>query len=140
MEASEYPGREPQSDVRRYFLTDDDFLIGVAVTIDAEGNPGFLQFTAKTDGAEYPEYSIEPLSRFQRSGEVTPFTYSETQRDDYAIEWADKYNGDTYVSGTRSVSEDGQTLTIVAVLPERNDQARTYTIVYDRVDGGSARE
>ena len=133
MEASEYPGPKPQSQVRQYFLTDDDFLVGLAVTIDAEGNPSFLQFAGKTDGNDYPEYSVRPLAQFQISGTVTPLTYSERQRDQYTVEWFDKYDGNTYASGTRSVSPDGRTMTVVAEIRGPDGKVSTFTIVYDRV-------
>jgi hypothetical protein len=34
MQASEYPGPKPQSQLRQYFVTDGGFLVGVAVSHD----------------------------------------------------------------------------------------------------------
>lgn len=132
-EASELPGPAPQLEVRRYALTEDGFLVGTAVSVNADGNPGFLQFTAKTDGKDYPEYNIGTLSRLQASGEATPLAYSETQLDEYTIEWFDKRDGRVYASGTRSVSADGQTMTVVAEFSRPDGEVEVVTIIYDRV-------
>jgi hypothetical protein len=53
-----YPGALPESQVRMYIPLEDEFYVGLAVTIDGEGNASFLQFTAKTDGQDYPEYDV----------------------------------------------------------------------------------
>lgn len=62
IEASQFLGRAPQSEVRRYDVADNGYLVGLAVFIDAQGNPGFLQFAAKSDGQDYAEYSSGVLA------------------------------------------------------------------------------
>ena len=130
--ASIYPGPVPRSQVRTYFPLDDGFLLGIAVTIDAQGNGNFLQFTAKTDGLDYPEYDAFSLAHLQMSGVSTSATYSETPLDEYTVEWVDKDGGEPSFSGTRHVSEDGDTLTIVFERHNPEGQPESYKLVYDR--------
>jgi len=130
VDASEYPGPAPQAQVRTYFPTDDGYLIGVLVSVDAQGNASFLQFAARPDGQDYPEYGVSSLARLQMSGTPTSATYSETPIDEYAVEWVDKNEGEPYLIGTKTVSEDGQTLTI-DVRDPRNVEGG-YTLVYNR--------
>lgn len=129
-EASEYPGPMPRSQVRTYYPADDGYVIGIAITVDADGNASFLQDAAKADGRDYPEYGVGSLAEFQMSGTRTSSTYSETQLDEYTVEWVDKNEGEPYLMGTKSVSEDGQTLTIEAHDPDEPDNF--FTLVYER--------
>jgi hypothetical protein len=131
-ELSEYPGPMPQSEVRRYRITDDGFVIGLAVIVDAEGNPEFLQFAARTDGEDYPEYSSGTLAQLQMHDIQTPLAYAEVPLDEHTIEWFDKFEGEVYAHGTRAVSEDGQTLTITANFTDQDGEVQTFALVYDR--------
>jgi hypothetical protein len=132
IEASEFFRPPPQSELRRYSVTEDGYLVGLAVIVDAEGNPEFLQFAAKTDGQDYPEYSSNALAAFQIAGTPTPLAYSEKPLDAHTIEWFDKYEGEVYASGTRQVSEDGRTLTIVGEIRGPQGEARRLRFVYDK--------
>jgi hypothetical protein len=132
IQASELLGPPPQSEVRRYSVTDGGYLVGLAVIIDAEGNPQFLQFAAKSDGEDYPEYSSNTLAAFQARGTPTPMAYSETPVNAHTIEWFDKYEGQVYASGTRQVSEDGRTLTILGEIRNSRGETRRLRFVYDK--------
>src|SRR5262245_7124739 len=57
--ASKFPGPPPQTHVRSYRLDKDGVLVGVAVIVDAQGRPNFLQFAAKVDGKDHPEFSTD---------------------------------------------------------------------------------
>lgn len=129
-DASEFPGAMPRSQVRTYFPGEDGYLIGIAITVDAQGNAGFLQFAARTDGQDYPEYGVGSLAALQITGTRTSSTYAESQVDEYTVEWVDKTDGEAYLMGTRSVSADGQTLTIEAHAPA--EPANSFTLVYSR--------
>lgn len=129
-QASEYPGAMPRSQVRTYYPADDGYVIGIAITVDADGNASFLQYAAKTDGRDYPEYGVGSLAELQMSGRRTSSTYAETQLDEYTVEWVDKNEGQPYLMGTKNVSEDGQTLTIEVREPDKPDSA--FTLVYTR--------
>lgn len=72
-EASQVPGEFPDgfSETRVYSLRDDGYLVGLAITIYPDGGTNFLQFAAKSDGKEYPEYETDTLAELQVSF-VTP--------------------------------------------------------------------
>jgi hypothetical protein len=106
--ASEYPGPAPQSQVRTYFPADDGYLIGILVTVDAQGNASFPQFAARTDGQDYPEYGVSSLAQLQISGTPTSATYSETEIDEYTVRWVDKNEGEPFQTGTKRVSDRGR--------------------------------
>ncbi len=131
-EASQFLGPPPQSEVRRYDVADDGYLVGLAVFIDARGNPGFLQFAAKSDGRDYAEYSSGVLAALQMAGTPTPLAYSEKPVDDRTVEWVDKFGGRITASGTKKVSEDGRTLTIVGEVPDGQGNTLRLRLVYDK--------
>jgi hypothetical protein len=132
IEASQFLGPAPQAEVRRYDVADNGYVVGLAVFIDAQGNPGFLQFAAKSDGQDYGEYSSRVLAAFQIAGTPTPLAYSEKPVDDRTVEWFDKFDGRITASGTKQVSDDGRTLTIVGEIPDREGNTRRLRLVYDK--------
>ena len=131
-EASEFLGPPPRTEVRRYSVADNGYLVGLAVFVDARGNPGFLQFAAKTDGQDYAEYGSDVLAAFQMTGTPTPLAYSEQQVDERTVEWVDKFDGRVTAFGTKQVSEDGRTLTIVGEVPDGQGNTRRLRFVYDK--------
>ena len=137
-EASRVPGGVPEglSDTRVYSLRDDGYLVGLAISIYPNGVANFLQFAAKSDGKEYPEYETSTLAELQVSGTATPMTYSETVVDEYTVAVTDKRGGIITGQGTRSVSEDGGTMTVRFVAPGPGGQGSTMVLVYDRIDSG----
>jgi len=130
--ASQFVGPPPQSEVRRYSVGDNGYLVGLAITVDAQGNPGFLQIATKSDGRDYAEYSSGVLAAFQMGGTPTPLAYSETVVDGHTVQWFDKFNGRVTLSGTKRVSEDGRTLTIEAEVPDRQGATHHLRLVYDK--------
>jgi hypothetical protein len=130
--ASELLGPAPQIEVRRYEVAQDGYLVGLAVFIDARGNPGFLQFAAKSDGQDYPEYSSNVLAALQIADTPTPLAYSERPVDERTVEWFDKFNGRVAAFGTREISEDGRTMTILGEIPDGQGNARRLRLVYDK--------
>lgn len=132
--ASRLPGPAPQVHIRRYSLAaDGTTLIGLAVTVDALGNPNFLQFAAKPDGKDYPEIDARTAAQYLMDGSAPPATYAETPIDSHTVEWVDKYQGVVTASGRKWVSEDGRSLTFsVVVASERNEQ-RDFLFVFDRL-------
>jgi hypothetical protein len=98
-------------EIRQYRLRPDGFLVGLLI----QGTPqryGYLQFTAKSDGKDYPEYSDQIVSDLIATGKQTPRTYSETIVDDYVTHWVDKVDGKITAQGKKTISKDGKTLTI----------------------------
>jgi hypothetical protein len=128
---SRLPGPAPHVHVRRYSLTEDGTLIGLAVTVDARGVPNFLQFAAKDDGKDYSEYDSFSLARLQIDGSTSRATYAETPVDSHTVDWVDKLDGRVTASGRKWVSEDGQKLTFTANA-KRNGEDVSFLFVFDR--------
>jgi hypothetical protein len=113
-------------EIRQYSLRPDGFLVGLLITRNAQGYH-FLQFTAKSDGKEYPEYSDPIVANMIATGQPTPRTYSEKIIDDYTTEWTDKVDGRITGQGKKIISSDGKTLTITV-----DGAAASQPRVYDR--------
>ena len=112
-------------EIRQYFLRPDGYLVGLLFNGNARGLR-WLQFTAKSDGKDYPEYSDAIVADLIAAGTSTPRSYAETKIDDYTTAWIDKVDGKVTAQGRKIVSKDGQTLTITI---DGQPGAR----VYDRV-------
>jgi hypothetical protein len=99
-------------EIRQYRLRSDGFLVGLLITSDPQGSYHYLQFTAKSDGKDYPEYTEALLADMVAAGKRTPRTYAETVVDEYTTDWTDKVNGKVTSHGKKIVSKDGNTLTV----------------------------
>ena len=119
------------SDSRTYYMRDDGFLVGLAVTVLSDGRVNFLQFTARSDGKDYPEYDSSTLADYQASGKSTRATYSERRVDEYTVEVTDKVDGQVTAHGTRAVSEDGSTMTLE--LDATGPDGIAWKVIYDRM-------
>jgi hypothetical protein len=101
-------------EIRQYAVRPDGFLVGVLINGTSQAYH-WLQFVAKSDGKDYPEYSDQIVGDFVAAGTPTPRTYAERQLDQYVTEWIDKVNGRVTGQGRKVVSNDGKTLTITVV-------------------------
>jgi hypothetical protein len=111
--------------MRQYRMRPDGFLVGLLITTDPQGGYHYLQFTAKSDGRDYPEYSDALLAEMIATSKPTTRMYAERIINDYTTEWIDKVNGRISAQGKKVVSQDGTTLTITT-----DGQSRA--TVYDR--------
>ena len=111
-------------EIRQYRLRADGYLVGLLFTGNSRGLR-YLQFTAKSDGKDYPEHSDQIVADMIAAGTPTPRTYAETKIDEYTTAWIDKVNGKITAQGRKIVSKDGQTLTITV-------DGQTAIRVYDR--------
>ncbi|HET9013288.1 MAG TPA: hypothetical protein VFN38_15800 [Gemmatimonadaceae bacterium] len=111
-------------EIRQYRLRADGYLVGLLFTGNSRGLR-YLQFTAKSDGKDYPEHSDQIVADMIAAGTPTPRTYAETKIDEYTTAWIDKVNGKITAQGKKIVSKDGQTLTITV-------DGQTAIRVYDR--------
>ncbi len=118
--------------MRTYFSSEGDFLLGVVVTIDAQGNADFLQVAARPDGRDYPEYDSFLLAQLQMSDKRTVATYSEQPVDDHTVAWTDKMDGVPYITGTRQVSGDGRSLVIEFAVSNPEGEPQKFRLVYDK--------
>jgi hypothetical protein len=131
-----YPGPLPEIDIRQYRMSEDGWLVGLAMVV-FQGNVNFLQVTSKEDGRDYAEHTSQSLADLQKGGAETPLSFSETRKDERTVEWIDKVRGRATLRGTRSVSEDGKVLTIMATtLDPANPQ--TFMLVYTRQEPDQA--
>jgi len=111
-------------EIRQYSLRPDGFLVGLLITVNAQASH-YLQFTARSDGKDYPEYSDQITADMIAAGKQTPRTYAERVIDDYVTEWTDKADGKVTLQGKKIISKDGRTLTIT-VDGRPASQARVY--------------
>jgi hypothetical protein len=130
---SRLPGPPPQTDVRRYSTGPDGTLIGLAVVVNADGTPSFLQFAAKPDGKDYPELDAGSAAKYLTDGSPPLATYAETPIDSHTVQWTDKYDGRVTFSGRKWVSADGQKLSFTAVVKNERDEETEFLWVYDRI-------
>jgi hypothetical protein len=110
-------------EIRQYHLRPDGFLVGLLISSDSQGGYHYLQFTAKSDGKDYPEYTEADLANMLAAGRQTPRTYAETVVDAYTTDWTDKVNGKVTAHGKKIVSKDGKTLTLTV---DSSAQVRVY--------------
>jgi hypothetical protein len=132
-EASQFPGPAPQTHVRSYRLRDDGFLVGVAVIVDAQGAPRFLQIAAKPDGTGYPEWEPDTAAQWLIDKSEPTRTYAESPTDDpRRIEWIDRRGDVVLFSGERWVTEDGQTMSFTVHGTDQNGEAWEQLYVFRR--------
>jgi hypothetical protein len=131
--ASRVPGPAPLTHVRRYSVGPDGTVVGLAVVVAADGTPSFLQFAAKPDGKDYPEFDSDSAAKYLMDGSPPPATYAETPVDSRTVDWTDKYNGMVTFSGRKSVSADGQTMTITATVKNERNEDVEFLFVFDRI-------
>jgi len=99
-------------EIRQYSMRPDGFLVGLLITGNTQQGYHYLQFTARSDGKDYPEYSDPIVANMIAAGTQTPRTYSETIIDDHTTEWTDKVAGKITGHGKKIISNDAKTLTI----------------------------
>jgi len=133
VEASRFPEPAPQIHVRSYRLADDGRLIGLAVIVDSQGRPYFLQFAAKPDGRDYPEFSAEGAANYLSNGAAPSRTYAETPTSDpRKVKWVDKREGKIIGSGEKWVSADGKRLSFTVDMRNEQGKSGQYLYVFDR--------
>jgi len=105
---------EDYMEIRQYRMRPDGFLVGLLMTRNVDGYH-YLQFVARSDGKDYPEYSDQIVGDLVAEGKPTRRSYAETTLDEYVTEWIDKVDGRITAQGKKIVSKDGLTLTITIV-------------------------
>jgi len=113
-------------EIRQYAMRPDGFMVGLLIQGNAARGYHFLQFTAKSDGKEYPEYSDPIVADMIAAGKQTPRTYSETIVDEYVIDWVDRVDGKITAKGKKIISQDGKMMTITV------DGSNAPPRIYDR--------
>jgi hypothetical protein len=100
------------TEIRQYSQRTDGFMVGLLITGNPQVGYHYLQFVAKSDGKDYPEYSDVIVGDLVAADKPTRRTYSETLVDEYTIDWTDKVDGRVTAHGKKIVSTDRKTLTI----------------------------
>jgi hypothetical protein len=98
-------------EIRQYSMRPDGFLVGLLITGTPQAYHS-LQFVARRDGKDYPEYSDQNIADMVAAGKPTPRTYAERMIDEDTTEWIDKIDGRVTAQGKKIVSKDRKTLTI----------------------------
>lgn len=99
-------------EIRQYSMRPDGFLVGLLINGTPARGFHYLQFVAKSDGKDYPEYSDVIVGDLIAANKPTPRTYAEHPIDEYVTDWTDKVEGKVTGHGTKTVSKDLKTLTI----------------------------
>ena len=113
-------------EIRQYSMRPDGYMVGLLIQGNAARGFHYLQFTAKSDGKDYPEYSDPIVADMIAAGKQTPRTYSENIVDEYVTEWFDKVDGKITGKGKKIISQDGKTMTITV------DGSAAPPRIYDR--------
>src|ERR1043166_9503313 len=74
-------------EIRQYARRPDGFLVGLLIQGVPRGPYHYLQFVAKSDGKDYPEYSDQIVGDLVAAGRPTRRTYAEKTVDEYVTEW-----------------------------------------------------
>jgi hypothetical protein len=98
-------------EIRQYATRPDGFLVGLLITGTPQAYHS-LQFVARSDGKDYPEYSDQNIADMVAAGKPTSRTYAERLLDEFTTEWIDKIDGRVTAQGKKIVSKDRKTLTI----------------------------
>jgi hypothetical protein len=122
-----------KSEIRSYYQRDDGYLVVLALRVNGNGSPDFIQVTARSDGKDYPQYQSSPLAEFQVHGTATPFTYSETITDDHTAQIIAKRAGAVINKGSRRISADGRTMTLNVVAVQADGKEIPIVLVFDRI-------
>lgn len=99
-------------EIRQYNMRPDGFLVGLLINGTPARGYHYLQFVARGDGKDYPEYSDVIVGDLIASNKPTPRTYAEHAIDEFVTDWTDKVDGKVTGHGTKTVSKDLKTLTI----------------------------
>lgn len=114
------PGPAPASQVRTYEAGPDGIKVTI-VTVDADGRTTTIAHPANFDGKDYP-----------LTGTGGPYAISMTKLNDYQSESTLTHASKTIGKATRTVAQDGQTMTVTYTGIDRMGQQVDNVAVYNR--------
>ena len=112
-------------EIRQYSLRPDGFLTGLLITVNAQGSH-YLQFTAKSDGKDYPEYSDQLYGGYAKP-RVNRHRALILRRQSTLRHGTIREAGKVIFQGKRTISKDGKTLTVTV-----DGGPSSQALVYDR--------
>ncbi len=118
MEKSTYnPGPPPPKgtgSVRQYAAGTDGAIVAITMNVDAQGLPSLGAISAANyDGHEYVQYTVATLATSLGSHLAPQInrTISYKPIDAYTVEIVQKQDGEVVSKSTRTISQDGKTMT-----------------------------
>jgi hypothetical protein len=130
---SKLPGPAPKTFIERYDLRADGFFVSTRAIVGGDSSPSFQQLVFKLDGKEYELWDNSTLSEFLASRKRAPQTLSGKVVDAYTISYEVKQAGKVVITGTRTISKDGKTMTFSAKTLSPQRQWIEATAVFDKV-------
>ena len=115
-------GTAPRSQTRTYRV-EGNRDVARHTGIDAQGKPMLIEFTATLDGA------ICPLKGYADWDAI-----SMKKIDTYTTEFTQYRNGKAELSGKRTISKDGKTMTVNATGTAANGDKVEIKAVFDKVE------
>ena len=133
LEKSTYsPGRPPRSSVRQFTAVENGFIVSTISGISTQGIPTFTLSAARYDGKNYPLYNQVTLTDMMINGTKTPNTQAYKVIDTYTVEITNRQNGKVTTTLTRTVSNDGKTMTLITKGTNAQGQPVHNVEVFDR--------
>ena len=114
------PGPAPKSESRTYAMAGNE-IKATSTGVDADGKSTSAAWTVVYDGKERPV-----------TGDPDADTLSLKRVDPNTIEFTEMKAGKVVLSGTRTVSKDGKTLTITTKGTNAKGQKVDNVVVYDK--------
>jgi len=111
---SKLGGPAPNAFIERYELRADGFIVGTRSVVGNDSSPSFEQVAFKYDGKEYEWWDNATLADFMTTKKRTPKTLAVKSIDTYTVEYVGKDEGKVVVTGKRTISKDGKTMTFTA--------------------------
>ena len=121
------PGPGPRSETRVYSESPTGIRVKV-ITVDAKGNTETTEYPTNFDGKDYIQPGTNPGD-----------TVSLTQNNDHHASAVLKHAGRIMANVERSISDDGQTMTITFKGTAANGDALDNRSIYERVEAETKR-
>ena len=112
------PGPPPESQVRTYAVTPDGIKVTI-VTVDAHGGTTMIEHPANFDGKDYPV-----------TGSGGSYAISMIKLNDYQSESTLTHASKTIGKATRTVAQDGKSMTVTYKGIDRTGQEVDNVAVY----------
>jgi hypothetical protein len=129
---SKLGGPAPKAFIERYDLRPDGFIVSTRSVIAPDGSPAFEQAVLKLDGKDYEWWDNTTLADFLATGKRAPKTLSAKAIDVYTADYVGKQVGKVTVTGRRTISKDGKTMTLVAKSRTPQGQEVEVIAVFDK--------